>query len=205
MAAFSKKKRYLVGMLVLVLIISIALNLYDYFVILPKMQATMNDMRVQAFGSWLSDMNYAAYVLEVAESREDFHQVEYHLDNAMWSVATLRTGIDTGYYPEQYTTNLYYWIHRATDSLDYAVERVLGLLYYNSSGLDQYIRLRIESITQGIHNMSRSLRIQRWVNTGVEPVQQLEDEGTLADVMNYCKQIHESSIEITDYVRDKLQ
>lgn len=206
MVALSKKKTYFVGILVLVLIISVGLHLYDYFIILPKMQATTNDMRAGAFGSWLSDIGYTAYVLETAETNEDLRQAAYYLDSAKWSLSVLSSGIDRGRYLDQYSENPYYWINKATDSLDYAIHQT-----WSSPALDQYIRLRIENIIQAIRNMRTSLMTSDRIAErpgyehsdyiGVDLVQQLRDEGKLTDVMNYCRQIHESSIDIADYVR----
>ena len=202
---FQQKRRYLVGILVLVLIISVGLNLYDHFITLPQMQAIMNDMRVRAFNSWLDEMTACAYILESAETLEDFWHARDHLYYAEGSVATLLTGIDTGYYSEQYTKHLYYWINRATDSLEYAVQRIRALVYKNLSALDdEFISSRIKNITQAIHDIGLSLLTsgisERWTNIGVDPIQQFRDKGKLTDMMNYCKQIAENSEEITHYI-----
>lgn len=195
------KRRYLVGILVLVLMISMGLNLYDHFVTLPRMQATMNDMRVRAFHSWRDEMSATAHLLERAETLEDLRHADDHLYYAMGSVATLFTGVDTGYY----TAPLYYWISRATPFLQNAVQQIRGLVYKNSSALDdEFISSRIANITQAVYDIATALSAsaigERWRSLGVDLIQQFRDEGKLTEMIDYCRQIAETSQEITDYI-----
>jgi hypothetical protein len=225
MAIPSNRKKYLARMLVLtlvlILIISVALNWYDNYVIRPQMQATMNDMRVTAFISWQNEMSYTRSALETARRRsetyndfqerglvmDDFEKAEEYLHSAGWSAAILLTDVDTGYYPEEAALNLYHWIDRATNDLGAAIDELIALvfqdMFQNQSSLDQYILLRIENITQAIHSMIVFQQLGQY--SGVDLVKQLQDDGKLADVMNYCKQIAETSIEVLYYARDKLQ
>ena len=226
MAIPSNRKKYLVRLLVLtlvlLLIISVALNWHDNYVTRPQMQATMNDMRVIAFISWQNEMGHTASALETARTRaetyddfqargrvlDDFEKAEEYLDSADWSAAVLLHDVDKGYYPEEAAVNLYHYIERATNDLGAAIEELKALvfqdLFQNQSSLDRYILLRIENITQSIRNM-RAFWSPLRQYSGVDLVKQLLDNGKLADVMNYCKQIAETSVEVLDYARDKLQ
>ncbi len=225
MAIPSNRKKYLVRMLVLtlvlLLIISVALNWHDNYVIRPQMQATMNDMRVTAFISWQNEMSHTRSALETARARaetyddfqerglvmDDFEKAEEYLHSAGLSAAVFLTGVDRGYYPEEAAVNLYHWIDRATNDLGAAIDELIALvfqdLFQDQSSLDQYILLRIENITQAIRNMISFEQLRQY--SGVDLVKQLLDNGKFADVMNYCKQIAETSIEVLDYARDKLQ
>lgn len=225
MAILSSRKKHLVRILIpaliLILIISVALNWHDNYVIRPQMQATMNDMGATAFISWQNEMDYARFALETARRRsetyngfqerglvmDDFGKAEEYLHSAGLSAAVLLTGVDRGYYPEEAAVNLYHWIDRATNDLGAAIDELIALvfqdLFRDQSSLDQYILLRIENITQAIHNMIAFEQLRQY--SGVDLVKQLQDNGKLADVMNCCKQIAETSIEVLDYARDKLQ
>ena len=206
MASTLTKKNNLIGIVALALLVSVGLNVYDHFITIPKIQATTNNMRIHAFNSWLNEMIATAYVLKKAVTLDEFHQAEICLRRAEPSVAALLAGIDPG------TTSLYYWINRATDSLTYTVQQIEFLIaealkYVNPSPLDQHIMSKIENITVAINDLSDSLTPQildPWTHIEADLILYLQDEGKLTDIVNYCKQIHENSIDITDYVRDKL-
>jgi hypothetical protein len=151
-------------------------------------------------------MSVTAFILEKVVTLDDFRQVEICLNNAAPSVEALQAGIDTD------TTSLYYWIHMATDSLRYSVEQIQFLIaealkYVNPSPLDQQILLKIENVTRAIRNLMDSLSGSRildpWTSIQADPVQYLRDEEKLTDAVNYCRQIHENSIDLGYYVRDK--
>lgn len=227
MAIPSNRKKYLLRILVLalvlILIISVALNWYDNYVIRPQMQATMNNMRVIAFISWQNEMGYSGSALETARMRaettydgfqerglvlDDVEKAEEYLDSGGWSAAVLLHNVDKGHYSEEAAVNLYHWIERATNDLGAAIDEVKGLvfqdMFQDQSSLDQYILLGIKNITQAIRSMRAfSVPLKQW--NGVDLVQQLQDNGKLADVMNYCKEIAETSIEVLNYARDGLQ
>ena len=199
---FAQKGRYVVGILVLVLIISVGVNLYDHFVTLPKIQATMNNMRTEALLQWLNKIGRIRYLLEHSETNFDVWEAEYDAYLAGDFVDIYGVGI--GYDPEtiKYTYNpetLGYWLRRSTWGLGYAVEAIYlgnqtGVI--TSRNLDQYILQKIENITQTIESIENYMVISA---NGVDPVKQLQEKGNLTKIMNYCKQIHETYIEIVTY------
>lgn len=210
----SNRKRYfariLVLMLVLILIVSVAFNLYDAYVNHPKMQATMNDMRVRAFRRWLNDMDAAAVVLEGAETPEDFRQAELNLTyGAEDSSRIILTGIDTSGSYEGANKNPYLLIYEASGRLQ-GVAMALGFLVFkNSSAFIASIRLRFADLTSTVRDMRvdmRAFALQDYgaTYTGADLVQRLQDKGKLTDFMNYCDKIIEASAEIMDYAYTHL-
>jgi len=104
-----RRKRFLVGILVLVLIVSVGLNLYDHFIVIPQMQATINNMRVEALKSWLGKMQLVKNILRRAETNLDVEDASVHTSWAELFADILTYGIDTSYLSPNYR-GLYYWI-----------------------------------------------------------------------------------------------
>ena len=198
-------KKYVVAILVLALIISVGLNLYDHFITLPQMQATTNNMRVQALKQWLDTMERIRYTLEHASTNLDVYEAAYHTRLAGELVDIYGVGI--GYNPE--TTPMYtydretlsYWLKRSTSDLEYAV---LAIYFGNQTGvittqyLDYYVWEKIGNIRNSIENITNTMIISA---NGVDPVKQLQEKGNLNIVIDYCKQISETYIEITTYMQ----
>jgi len=186
-------KKYVVAILVLALIISVGLNLYDHFITLPQMQATTNNMRVQALQQWLDSIGRLRYLLERSETNFDVREAEYDAYLARDFVAMYGVGI--GYDPE----TLGYWLRRSTFDLELSVHDIYwgnqtGVI--TSRNLDQYILEKIQNITQTIENIENSMIISA---NGVDPVKQLREKGKLTEIIDYCKQISEVHIEIATY------
>ncbi|MFX0207418.1 MAG: hypothetical protein ACFFDT_15625 [Candidatus Hodarchaeota archaeon] len=196
-------EKYLVGILAIALIISVGLNLYNHFITLPQMQATTNNMRVQALKQWLDTMERIRFTLWHADTNFDVYEAAYHTRLAGELVDIC--GIGVGYNPEttpMYTYDretLYYWLTRATYDLEYAVE---AIYWGNQTGvittqyLDHYVEEKIGDIRNAIENIENSMIISA---NGVDPVKQLQEKENLNLVIDYCKQISETYMEIVTY------
>jgi len=188
-----KIRRYVVGILVIVLVISVGLNLYEHFVVFPQMQATLNNMRVYALQSWVDQMDFTQDVLDHAETNFDVYDAKLHTSFARKFAQIYVTGIDYD------AENLYYLLSYSTSRLDYAIETIfLGNITgpVPSRYLDQYILQKIGSIIQTIESIKHSMKMSA---NGVDPIQQLEEKGNLTNTRNYCDQIIETSTEIINY------
>jgi hypothetical protein len=194
-----------VGILVLVLIISVGLNLYDHLIVFPQMQATINDMRVQALNGWLSKMELVKNILVQAETNFDVEDATVHTYRAKRFEEILSNEISIGKHGKE----LYYWVSKVTFYLDEALRKVYS---GNQTGavternLDQNVLTMIENVTTNIENLrskTSSMQMIMWTTglKGVEPTQQLREAEFLTDVLNYLEQIDQVSIEILDYYK----
>ena len=181
------------GILVLVLIMSVGLNLYEHFIVLPQMQATLNTMRACALQSWVDQMGFVRGVLDHAETNFDVYDAKLHTAFARKFVQICVTGFDYD------AENMYYLLSLSTSHLDYAIETIfLGNITgpVPSRDLDQYILQKIGSIIQTIESIEHSMITSA---NGVDPIQQLEEKGNLTNIMNYCNHIIETSTEIINH------
>lgn len=157
------------------------------------MQATLNNMKTKALQEWLGQMRSAKYLLERSETNFDVHDASIHTSMAKKFIQIFDIG--NGYDPE----NLHYWLRASTNRLDLALQIIylgnqIGVI--TSRNLDQYILQKIENITQTIENIENAMITS---TNGVDPVKQLEEKGSLTKIVNYCKQISETYIEIATY------
>lgn len=198
-----QRRKLLVGLFALVLIISVGLNLYDHFIVLPQMQATINDMRVQALNGWLSKMELVKNILVQAETNIDVEDATVHTSRAKRFEDILSDGINIF----EHGKDLYYWVSGVTFYLDEALWKVYS---GNQTGavternLDQNVLTMIENVTANIENLrskTSSMQMIMWTTglRGVEPTQQLREAEVLTDVLNYLERIYQVSIEILDY------
>lgn len=198
---FQQKRRHLVRILVLVLIISVGLNLYDHFIVLPQMQATTNNMRVQALNAWLGKMEVVKNILKQAETNIDVEDAHVHTSRAELFVNILTNGIDIF----EHHKELYYWISKVTLYLDEALLRIhsgnqTGVV--TERNLDQNVLTMIENVTTNIENLESKTSFMRTRSlNGVEPTQQLREADVLTDVLNYLEQIYQVSIDILNYYK----
>ena len=189
------------GILVLVLIISVGLNLYDHLIVLPQMQATINNMRVQALDAWLSKMELVKNILEQAETNFDVEDAHVHTSWARLSEEKLSNGINIF----EHGKEMYYWVSKVTWYLDRALLKVHS---GNQTGavternLDQNVLTLIENVTTNIENL-RSKTSFMWITSlkGVEPTQQLREADVLTDSLNYLEQVYQISIVILNYYK----
>jgi len=195
MAAFFKNKKYLVGILVLVLIISVALNLYDYFVTFPQMHATTNNMRTEALKAWLSKMSLIKNLLSRAKTNDDIRDCEDHASWAELFEDVSESGIDIF----ESGKELYKGVSKAAYYLQYSLHRIYvgnQTGYVFTRNLDQYELVIIGNLTKTIENLESATSLAL---DGVEPTQQLKDAGVLADVLEYLEQIFEFSDVVYEY------
>lgn len=198
---FQQKRRFLVGILVLVLIISVGLNLYDHLIVLPQMQATINNMRVQALNAWLSKMELVKNLLKQAKTNIDVKDAQVHTSWAKLFEDILSNGINI-YEPNK---ELYYWISKVANYLDMALFRIYT---GNQTGaiiernLDQNVLKMMENVTANMENLVSKPAVMRTTPlNGVEPTQRLREEDVLTDVLNYLEQIYQVSIVIYNYYK----
>lgn len=79
MVAFSRKEKYFVGMLVSALVVSVGLNLYNCIIVIPQIQATANNMTVEALKDWVIEIGRAKYVLSGAQTNVDVEKARFYL------------------------------------------------------------------------------------------------------------------------------
>jgi hypothetical protein len=195
-------RRYVVGILVLALIISVGLNLYDHFITLPQIQATANNMRTEALLGWLDTIGNVRHTLERSGTSSDVYEARH--DTLLAGEFVDIYGMGIGYDPEtgRYAykpETLLHWLRGSTKDLEYAV---MAIYVGNQTGpvtsrpLDYYVSLRIMNITMTIRNIENSMTISA---NGVDPVRQLQEKGNLDIIIDYCKQISETYDEIAIY------
>ncbi len=196
-----QRRKLLVGLFVLVLIISVGLNLYDHFIVLPRMQATINDMRNQALNGWLSKMGSVKYILVQAKTNFDVEDARVQTSRLRRFEDILSNGINVFEHGEE----LYYWISKVTFYLD---EALLKVLSGNQTGavternLDQNVLTMIENVTTNIERLRTRTSFMWTVSPkGVEPTQRLREAEVLTDALNYLERIDQVSIEILDYYK----
>lgn len=206
MSVSAGKRRYLLGTLILVLIFSLGLNLYNSLVIQPKMQATINNMRVEALQDCLGTMGGVKNVVRRAETNFDVKEAVVYASYAIPFMKIFISGIDVFRHPEK----LYYWVQRAT----YDLRDGLNEVYFgNETGvvternLDKNILAMIENLSEAIENIERRVDIPpvRGLHIlsvkGVDPAQQLREADVLTDVLDYLKQICKVSGDMYNYYR----
>ncbi len=176
-------KKYLKGILVLVLIISVGLSLYDHFVWIPQIvaqgQARENNLRVQAFNLWLNKMTLIHTLLLEAQTYIDLNEIEVHTSWAMGIFDIVDTGIHEVYSNQ----DLYYEMGQAIAYLDRAVDKS-----YMNKNFDQNM---ISNVTS---NMAQLAYMDELSLNGVDPAQQLRDAGVLDSVLNHLEQIYQISL-----------
>lgn len=195
------RRKVLVGILVLVLIISVGLNMYTHFIVLPQMEATINNMRGQALNAWLGKMWLVESILKGAETNIDVEDAHVHASWARPIVDIFTEGIDIW----KHSRELYYKISRVTHYLDEALHRIH---FGNQTGsvternLDTNVLTMIKNITTNIENLRSITGFMRSTpQEGVEPTQQLREAGVLTDVLHYLEQIYQVSIDVLNYYR----
>lgn len=191
-----KIKRHFVGILVLVLIVSVGLNLHDHFITFPhtlhKVQATSNNMRIEALQALLSKMELVKNLLKKAKTKVDVLEASGHTSWAKRFANIFASGIDIYKHQEK----LYYWVHHATLHLYEALDRV----YLRTvADIDQNILAMIGNVTTNVENLESKAGILS--PNGVDPAQQLREAGVLTDVLNYLEQMYQVSVDIHNYYR----
>jgi len=187
-----------VGILVLVLIVSVGLNLYDHFIVIPQMQATINNMRVQALDAWLGMMQKVNNILKHAKTNIDVKDAHNHTS---WAEPLVHSRLTYGIDIWEHQNEFYYWISKVAFYLD---EALVTVHFGNKTGpvternLDQNVLTMIENITTTYDNSETKIRSHLSSN-GVEPVQQLREAGVLADVLIHLEQIYQISADILNY------
>lgn len=198
MGISSQIRRYVTGIIFLVLIVSVGLNLYDHFVTLPQMEATTNNLRVEALEGWLHKMELVKNLLKRAETNFDVEDVGIHTSWAKMFVDVFTSGIDIFEHQKEF----YYWVDKTT----YYLQEALFQIYRgNQTGfvternLDQNILAMIANVTDAIENIESKTHTLSL--NGVDPAQQLREAGVLTDVLNHLEEIYEISVDMYDYYR----
>jgi len=198
MGVSSRIKRYVPRIVVLVLVVSIALNVYDHFFALPQIESTMNNMRVEAFNAWNSKMSLVKHLLKRAETNFDIEDAAVETSWARLFVDIYTSDINIFRHPEK----LYYWASMVTHHLDLSLHEIfLG----NETGvitekpLNEDVLSMIQNVTTTMENLESKTGILSL--NGVGPAQQLREAGVLTDTLNYLEQIYEVSIDMYNYYR----
>jgi hypothetical protein len=196
MGVSSRIKRYVPRIVVLVLVVSVALNVYDHFVTLPQKESTMNNMRVEAFKAWRNRMVLVKSLLKRAETNFDVKDIKGDTYSAERFANIFTTGINI-FEPQK---ELYQWVSKTAYYLD---EALLTIYSGNQTGviieqpLDENILTMIQNVTTTIENLGSKTEILSL--NGVDPAQQLREAGVLTDILNYLEQIYEVSIDMNNY------
>ncbi len=196
MAISSQIKRYVPGIVVLVLVVSIALNVYYHFFALPQIESTVNNMRVEAFNAWNSKMSLVKHLLKRAETNFDIEDVAVETSWARLFVDIYTSDINIFRHPEK----LYYWASMVTHHLDLSLHEIfLG----NETGvitekpLNEDVLSMIQNVTTTMENLESKTGILSL--NGVDPAQQLGAAGVLTDILNYLEQIYQVSVDMYNY------
>lgn len=196
MGVSSRIKRYVPRIVVLVLVVSVALNVYDHFVALPQIESTVNNMRVEAFKAWRSRMVSVRFYLNRAETNFDIKDISDDTYMAERFANIFTSGINI-FEPQK---ELYQWVSKTAYYLD---EAMLMIYSGNQTGvvteqpLDENILTMIQNVTTTIENLRSKTEIVSL--NGVDPAQQLREAGVLIDILNYLEQIYEVSIDMNNY------
>jgi len=189
---FQQKRKCIVGVLVLVLIISVSLNLYNHFVDIPKTQKTLNNTIVEVLRRWMSQMMRARNRLESAETNFDALDARSYVTRADDYLEICPDVI--GYSLESFYGLMHSSTGRLRDALDTIYWRGTspsGTII--EQNLTQYELSNIEEIRQAIDNIHLLMKLE---NSGVDPVQQLEEEGNLTDIIFSLRKIYFASQDI---------
>ena len=191
-ARLRKKKSYFIVVLISILIASVGLNLYDNLYVIPVMQTRMNYLSAEAFQSWLDEFGSIGDILEIAETNLDVKEAMNHTFTAgrfatilVWQIEISR--------PPDFAEHLYLRISGATSMLKRAVSAIAIKPPTALRNLNVETLQKIENLTTTIETLVDSIGI---VIRGIDPVQQLDEKGNLNEVIDYCKQIEETSTEI---------
>ena len=192
LSRFQQKRKHLAGVLVLVLIISVSINLYNHFVVIPKIQTTVNNMIVEVLSRWISQMMGAKNILESAETYSDALDAIGYVDRAREYLAICLNEIG-------YSSGSFYALIRdSTGGLWHALMTFYGRenpldMGVKTQNLTQYDSNNIEDICQAIDNIYILMKFE---NSGVDPVQQLEERENLTDIIFSCRKIELASLNI---------
>jgi hypothetical protein len=198
MGVSSRIKRYVPRIVVLVLVVSIALNVYDYFVVLPQIESTVNNMRVEAFKAWRGKMVLVNHLLKRAETNFDIEDVVVETSRAKLFADIYTFDIHISKHPEK----LYYWVSMVTYHLALSLHEIFignetGVI--TEKPLNEDVLSMIQNVTTTMENLeSKTGRVSL---NGVGPAQQLREAGVLTDVLNYLEQIYEVSGDMYNYYR----
>lgn len=187
-----ENRKHLVGVVLFVLIIFLALHDLSNIEASNHRQITMNYMSAEAFQSWLHEMESVKSILKVAKTNLDVEEAMNCTFAAKQFANILDWKIEV-YRPPNFAEHLYLRIAVATVALYDAISAIATKPPTTVRNLDDNTLQKIENLTVTIENLVNSVGT---VRDGVDPVQQLEEEGLLNQVIDYCKQIQETSIEI---------
>ncbi len=202
MVTHSQRRKYFVGILAALLVVSLGVNLYDRFIALPQAQATMNNMRVDALDAWLDKMQLVKNILKRAETNIDVEDAEVHASWAGLFVNIFENGMNSF----ESGKELYLGVSKANYYFTDALHTIYVGHFGNETGpitkrdLDETTLTMIENVTTTIENLESKVRTTL-SSDGVEPAQQLTEAGILTDVLNLLEQIYQISIEIHNHYK----
>lgn len=191
-ANLREKKSYFIVALISILIVSVALNLYDNLYTIPVEQTRIRYMSAEAFQSWLDEMKSIKSILQIARTNVDVRDAMNYTLAANGFATTLEWQIEISR-PPNFAEHTYLRVSSATSALDKAVTAIATKPPISSRNLDYTTLQKIGNLTLTIENLANSVAI---VTDGVDPVQQLEEKAVLNDVTSYLKQITTTSLEI---------
>jgi len=182
---FQQKRKYLVGVLVLALIVSVSFNLYNHFVVIPKTPKTLNNIIAEVLRRWMSQMMGAKNILESAETNFDAYDARSKVTRAYDYLEICRDEI--GYSLESFYGSIRSSTRRLWDALDTIFWRNASPdMGVTTQNLTEYDLSNIEDICQAIDNIYLLMKLE---NSGVNPVQQLEEQENLTDIIFSLRKI----------------
>jgi hypothetical protein len=184
-ARLRNKKIIFIVVLISILIVSVVLNLYDNLYVIPVMQTRINYMSAEAFQAWLDELKSLKAILEPAKTNLDVKEAMNHTYAATRFAEILEWQIEISR-PPNFAEHLYLRISTATLVLDQVVSAIATKPPVTLRNLDDNTLQKIRNLTMNIENIVSSVGT---VDTGVNPVQQLEEKGVLNQVKNYLRQI----------------
>lgn len=184
---------YVVGILIFVLVIFLALHDLHNINLANRRKKIIDYMSAEAFESWLFEMERARDVLEVATTNLDVREAMNYTLRARAFGTILEWQIEVHPRPLNFAEHLYLRISVATFTLDKAVSAIATKPPTTLRNLDPNTLQEIGNLTVAIEDLAN---LVGEVDYRVNPVQQLEEKGVLNSVINYVKQIEETSLEI---------
>lgn len=193
MTWLKENRRYVVGVVVIVLVIFLALSDLYNISLANRRETIIDYMSAEAFESWLGEMEGIKNVLELATTNLDVREAMNYTLRARAFGRILEWQIEVFPRPPNFAEHLYLHIAGATWVLDKAVSAIATKPPTTLRNLENNTLQEIGNLTVTIENLAN---LVGKVDSRVNPVQQLEEKGVLNLVINYLKQIEETSGEI---------
>ena len=185
--------KIVVGVLVLALVISLGFNVYYYSAMVDK-QATINNMRGRIVVAWAKQMSVTGYYLQDVTSNIDVAGVR----ELLWSAESiaLSAWVSDGdlYWQMSFTA-----IYVSDNFSPYSVGTPTFMKSINSTAIEM-----IKNLAQRMRDtagliLNGDIDIQLTRREGINPIQLLEENDILDEIINHCIDIQNLSQQIYDF------